>query len=476
MKKEPYLLIKDIFETENDSHLMSFKTKDGIPVWMIGKYYLMFNLLSSRVLQYKSPLRYRRVSFKMFSTLFKSFFHNLHNKKLKKNREIVLYSVNRKTLIDGKFFNRYVDFFAEAFKDQSYVIEQPILDWEWPFERKNENVYFDGIAKVNSELLGSVFKRKYYSVVSDMIDYYFKRVKNILGIEFTSKEVKNIKLYISKQVYIMRYMTKWIAKQLTNKTKIILMVGAAFPHSYPINVMLKKRGIISVELQHGYITSTNVMYNYANEVLKCDEIKAGMPDFMFTYGEWWNTQTNCPLKKIAIGNPYHDYCFKDLQSNENQKIITVLGCNQNTEQYVKLTQFLSKNIQNYKIVFRPHPGESDEAKRISENLEYEINFDSNLDIYATLKESYMVISEVTTVLFEAIGLVKRIIVWETNYTKAFMPEHPFEKFNYIEELVGLINKPEDKNYEYTDFWSRDCIDNYKMFVKNMLIGSVGGER
>lgn len=468
MEKEQF--IDKIFETENDAHLMSFKTSGGIPVWLMGKYFLMFNVLSSRVLHYKASIRHRKISIKTFKLLLKSVFYNFGKRKLKKNKEIILWSVNRKTLIDGKYFNRYVDLFAEMFPDNSYIIEEPLLDWEWPFKRFNNDVYFNVTAKIKSELFARFFAGKYYAVVSQMLEYYLVRVKNILGLEFTDREVISFKKYISRQIYAMKYMSKWLERRLTDKTKIVLMVGAAFPHNYPINVMLKKHGVKSVELQHGYITSTNVMYNYAKNILDCGELKNGMPDYMLTYGNWWNTQVNCPVEKIAVGNPYHDYCFDTLINSPKteKRVITILGCNQNTEHYVKLVDFLSKSIIDFVFKFRPHPGEQREAKSITESAGYNINFDTNLDIYDTLKESYAVIGEVTTVLFEAIGLVERIIVWETDYTKAFMPEHPFERFKNSDELINLFYKSDNRNYSNSDFWAQNWRDKYRQFINNIL--------
>lgn len=67
-----------------------------------------------------------------------------------------------------------------------------------------------------------------------------------------------------------------------------------------------------------------------------------------------------------------------------------------------------------------------------------INIDSNVEVYDTLKESEIIISEISTVLFEAVGIVKRILVWQTEYSKKYFPNPPFETFENDEELVELI--------------------------------------
>ena len=468
MKTDIDRLIFNIFETENDSHLIDFETQSGIPVWMIGRYYLMDYVITSKVFSSESPIRYRKVSLKAVSLLVGSLFKNIGNRRLKKHRQIILYTINRKTLIDGKFFNRYVDYFARTLNDDSYVIEQALLDWESPYPRKNNDVVFDVIARVKSEIYGKFHKRRYFGIVTDLIDYYLERVKRILGISFTGPEKANMVKYIAQQICVSEYMARWVEKQITAETKVFIMVGAGFPYNYPVNTVLKKHNVVSVELQHGYITKTSVMYNYAEKILERKETAAGLPDYILTYGEWWNTQMNCPIKKIAVGNPYHDYCFADCRAAaDDKKTITVLGAGHNTEKYIELTEYLTETFDDFNVVFRPHPGEIEMALPIVAEKGHKIRIDENNEIYDTLKRSFAVISEITTVLFEAIGIVEKIIVWNNDYAKALLPEHPFESFEQTEELSKIIYGKTTDNYKYSDFWRENWQQNYRDFIESV---------
>lgn len=471
MKIDADRQIADIFETENDSHLMDFKTKSGIPVWMIGRYYLMDYVLTSNVFSSETPIRHRKISLKTIIFLIKAFFKNIKNGKLKRHRQIVLYSTNRKTLIDDKFLNRYADYFAQELNGNSYVIEQALLDWEWPYPRMNNDVIFDTIARVNSELYGEFHKRRYYKVVTDLIEYYSERVKRILEIVFTEREKADMVKYISKLICISEYMARWVEKHLTCATKVFIMVGAGFPYNYPINIVLKKHNVVSVELQHGYITKTSVMYNYADEILNREETAAGLPNYILTYGEWWNGQMNCPIVKVAVGNPHHDHCLSKIKIKScNKKNIVVLGAGHNTEKYVELSEYAMSRFPEFNVVFRPHPGEEVEARAIAFKKNSQIRFDDNYEIYDTLNQAYAVISEITTVLFEAVGIVEKIIVWNNDYSKAFLPEHPFDSFEHIDELSNIIYGNRIKKYTNDDFWSVHCLQKYKVFINTVLNG------
>lgn len=458
-----------IFETENDSHLMDYKTESGIPVWMISRFYLMDYIVSSKLFSCNTSIRNRRISIKIIGFLIKAFFKNIKNRKLKKQREIVLYSTNRKTLLDNKFFNRYVDYFAKPFDENSYVIEQALLDWEWPFPRVNSNVVLDVSARIGSELYSKFHRRRYYKIVTSLVEYYLARVYDILQISFTELEKADMIRYISNQICVSENMARWVEKQITSKTKVFIMVGAGFPFNYPINTVLKKHNVVSVELQHGYITETSIMYNYAEAIRKRADVAAGLPDYILTYGEWWNEQMNCPIEKIAIGNPHHDYCVsKSGASSCEKRTIVVLGVDHNTEKYIELTEYLMAHFVDFNVVFRPHPGEVSTTSNIISTRNSKIQIDMNCEIYDTLNQAYAVISEISTVLFEAVGIVEKIIVIDTDYSRAFMPKHPFDRFERLEELDEIILNHQGLQYKGCDFWSDNCLHNYKNFVNKVL--------
>lgn len=85
-----------------------------------------------------------------------------------------MYSTNRKTIINDKFYNRYVDQLFEQFSSKSVVIEQALIDWEWPFPRKNEMIYFDTLGRITGELKGRLQYKKDYNTVRELLDYLKK--------------------------------------------------------------------------------------------------------------------------------------------------------------------------------------------------------------------------------------------------------------------------------------------------------------
>jgi hypothetical protein len=74
----------------------------------------------------------------------------------------------------------------------------------------------------------------------------------------------------------------------------------------------------------------------------------------------------------------------------------------------------------------PHPFEREKVKSLI--LPDGVRLDSHADIYSSLKESSVVISELSTGLFEAVGLVDKVLLWETDKSRFAFPEIPFKSF------------------------------------------------
>lgn len=462
-------LISKIFEIENDTKLLDYTTYDGIPIWMIGRYYLLYKTAGGKLLGYESSDRERKVSAKIVAHILKVVMHSLKNRNINKGKEILLYSTNRKTIIHGKYFNRYVDQLYSVYPDSSLVIEQSLLNWEWPFPRVNHTVYFDTIGRIAGEIESRLFYKKDYVEVYRMLEYFNSRLTAICRIKLKEDEIREAAVYISRLIVSMRFQSAWLKSKVTNQTRVVIMVGAGFPFYYFLNRMLKNKNIISVELQHGYITKNNFMYNYAPKIVNDERVKNGLPEYILTYGSWWNEQMNCPMKKISIGNPYREYCKKHITGvNEENNNITVIGTGENTGSYIQLVEYLSNHCTDFHVKYRPHPGELNKIKAMVRNGQNNIELDDGPEIYATLSNTSIIIGEVSTVLFEAIGIVNRIIVWNTTYASAYLPEHPFESFSTYEELKDLLQNDKGTKYADNEFWGKNWKESYQGFIKSIV--------
>ena len=457
-----------LLEIEDNPKLLNYLTYDNVPIWMIGRYYLLYNIAGAMLYEYSPQVRRRRMSFQMIKNINQTLFYNLKNRNILHKKKLILCAINRKTVVDGKYFNRYVDFFKEIYPNEAAVIEQPLMEWEWPFPRYMNDVYFETIGKINGEIVSHLFWKRDYKETEKLVRLFNLNLFQKSGLKLSEKEIVLCTKHICQLIVAMRFQSKWIEKHITKDVKMIITVGAGFPHSCFTNLMLKKYGIISVELQHGYITKNNIMYNYHQNIVNDQRVKNGLPEYALTYGNWWNNEMNCPVKKVAIGNPYRDMAVKTYQTKKLDNSIVILGIGENTEKYIDLTYFLSQSLDGYSIKYRPHPGESYLAKKIVKKKQIIIEIDMEPEIYKSLCTTSVIVGEVTTVLFEAIGICNRIIVWNMDYSKAYLPVHPFEKFEEEEELVRLLKKKSNVIRSTEDFWATDWQNNFKRFIEQTI--------
>lgn len=456
-----------IMELENDKGLLVFRTNDDIPVYMMAKEYLLFEIVMPHIMDIKITSNDRRLGVPAFLFMAKALVHNtIHRRKIRDSK-IVFYTVSRPTIIEGKYINRYTDFFATVYKGISGTIEQTAMDWTWPFPRHNGSVIFDGFGTALSRVKGNLNYKEDLEVVRSFVKYFSERVENVVGLKFDFEKCEEISVHIAKGIAEMRYKTKWLERNIPKSTKLVIMVGGCYPSYYPINRMLKSRGIITADIQHGFVTRTNHAYSYAESLRNEPDVKLGIADFFLTYGEWWNEQMLNPSQKIAIGNPYREYCISHLNLQPNRKRILIIGCEVSTNKYIEMTRTLSQSLPDYDVVFRPHPGEILEANRLLAEKNYKIKMDHEKEIYKSLEMTSVVISEISTVLYEAIGICDKIIVLDTDYSRTRMPDHPFAKCKTLEDIMDIVRNNSDLSNEYDqNVWAKNAKRNYKSFIEN----------
>lgn len=123
------------------------------------------------------------------------------------------------------------------------------------------------------------------------------------------------------------------------------------------------------------------------------------------------------------------------------------------------------------VVFRPHPFERDKVK--SSTLPAGVQLDLHSDIYPSLKESNVVISELSTGLFEAVGLVDKVLLWETDKSRFAFPEVPFRSFSSLGELEAILNGGDSDGKEFSTvsaeaLWMPNWKQNYLGFVEGVV--------
>jgi len=210
-------------------------------------------------------------------------------------------------------------------------------------------------------------------------------------------------------------------------------------------------------------------YNFSSLIRQNEEYKLFLPDDFLAYGREWSTSINGPFIKHNIGNPYQSQNFsKKIKKNDIKKILLVSdGININM--LANLSKKIFTLLKNYQVFIRPHPIERHSFKK-SLKLYKHIKIDNEENIYKSLLDKDVVISEMSTVLYDSINIVPKIFILRTEKSKFAIPTHPFNEVKNINELVKKINSNKKFNIKINinKYFSKDWEKNYNTYIKKFI--------
>lgn len=467
--------LQSILAVEDDSAFLDFKCPEtGFLLWPLIRQEFIQSIISDFV--YKNAplisLNQKTDYSKAASSLLKAQFHNILRRHAT-NDVLLMASGAGLILKDGRWFNRLSDYFALLCPNETLALED-FFNWNWPGNRVNKKVIYNAPFQVQTALQGKL-KLKPSDLVlgKEIVNHFRNRAKDILSWDlkpaycqlFENRMARKIaELPVRKRLY-----ENFLSK---NHIKLAIKEEGCYGHSSIFNATAKDMGIVVAEYQHGAINAGHDAYNVAARLLLNNEYQKTLPQFFLSYGEWWHQYLKLPTQKIAIGNPHRSTQISALQTQLNKSDILVLGDGVETEMYLDLAIFLSENLTQWKVVFRPHPLERKKLQSLlTTKSASKVVIDVNLDIYRAFCNAHVVVNEVSTGLFEAVGLADRVLIWDTPKSRFYYPNHPFATFTNAKDLLnkildgntGLITA-NDAQSVWNDGWE----NNYKNFISTTV--------
>lgn len=465
----------ELLQIENYSDILEFRCPNtNLLIWPLVRDNF-FRLLLSKIfyqewINYNLNKNYLHI---IINKLF--FFKNLyslinltlnHSFKLKKSK--ILFN---KSNYEEYKFHRIIDHFIKLNNKQHYTLSKSI---EKNFFQKtfDKNIYY---LKLKLKIINFFyfFKKKNLSTAKKLTVLISNRIESNLGIKLTNQELK--KLIKTNSVIIHQLNREYkLLNKLVKKIypKIAIIEEASYSHNAILNYVLHKHGIRVAEPQHGLISKGHLNYNYSKLIRDSKEYKLYLPDDFLGYGKYWTRQINLKINKYNIGNPN----YKFLKSEEFKKIkrrkkILLISDGLDTNIYINFANDLFFLLDSsYEIFIRPHPIEYNNFLiKYKKNLK-NINIDYEKNIYKSLSETRCVISEMSTVLYEAINIVPQIFLWKTPKSSFIINRHPFNSFRNLKELVNkIINNDRFNNkININNYWQQNWKKNYKNYLNRHI--------
>ncbi|OJH49578.1 hypothetical protein MPF_0366 [Methanohalophilus portucalensis FDF-1] len=213
--------------------------------------------------------------------------------------------------------------------------------------------------------------------------------------------------YLKIFLHFYGFYDRLIKKRGYKKVYVVVSYG---PVIVPLIAAAKNNNVQVIELQHGVIGPYHLGYNFPNYSGKLDYF----PDILYSFGDYWNETVNLPISKeniVTYGYPYMREMiekYKHLPKKTNQILFISQGAI--GLELSKFAYHLAEKLDNYKIIYKLHPGEYDRwkaeyAELVSasnlDNVEVIDNNDKNL--YEYLAESPLLVGVFSTAVYEGLS-------------------------------------------------------------------------
>lgn len=478
------LTLHELLVVEDDSAILDFLcSATGLPLWPQIRVAL-FRMMMSDLL-YGVRLTGTSSAAKSWTrsaaTMLRSLAHNARQLKGEGMQARICIASDgvADQWIDGKWFNRLSDHFVAARPEDSLVLADH-FEWRWPFPRHQNRLVLHAPWQAMNAVRGRIgvqptHRRQASALVQLVADRAHQHVGWIMDI----KRRALLTNMLARKTASM----PWQYDAYTNllgriRPELLMLGGGCYGPAASLIAAAKSLGIRTAEYQHGAISAGHDAYNFAPAIRNSIIYQRTLPEHFLGYGKWWNNQINAPIQKWAIGNPHRTARLSGIGVQETlQKDLLILSDGIEFNLYLDLARSLHSHAKTIglRILLRPHPLERTRALQMSTTETAGFQIDSNADLYQSLKTAHTVVSEVSTGLFEAVGIVKRILIWDTPKSRFGYPNHPFKTFESIDELLTLLTQQEagilEKPLNSDHIWSENWRLNFNNFLANQVISN-----
>ena len=440
--------ICEVFFTLEEKYDLNYQEIQGCYAWQLIRMYLYYDI-TRRTQTFGAPQQQSLSIFdkiKSFTPFFKnSLLSNPFSGKYTK--DILIFDHPRKVIHNGEYRDIYSDFLVD-YLDGNYsfeVLEAPYLNEH--FTNKKSYIKYTDRIQLGSYIYKKFNKIEFSQNESDLISKLESELKKEFDLEI------NLSWILSIHILNFKYDYKKYVELFTKRKPKMIFVVVAYENQAIVKAA-KDLGITVVELQHGTITDYHLGYSYPKKTRLNGKI-AYFPDKILTFGDYWINGKTCPIADddiIPIGFPYFEEQSKDFTNIEvidNQILFISQGV---IGKYLsKLAYELANNCNDFKLIYKLHPGEYATWKQNYPDLveasrldNFEVIDNSETPLYRLFAESNYQVGAFSTAIYE--GLMFNC--------KTFILDVP--GVEYLNELI-------DNNYVYKITDSDDLINNLKDF-------------
>lgn len=474
-------LTQDFLQFEKEKNLFGRKYC-GVYYWQIIRLEVRDTIIGSRNMN--DAVQRKKKKIRRYIVLCKDFLNDVINYYHLKKCDILYFDQGIPGAyrnVDGKMKDVYLGYFGYEDKyrfERCYYIKSSKKNPEKP--GIGTDLIMPGVLifKIQSLMNPQKFtdQREEFFIHNLCNEINEKYKKNISA----DRMIQNVRWLCA----IRRIYEKFYRKLLSKTTPKTIIIQCHYDAVlYPLYKIAKEFSIPVIELQHGTVCD-HMAYNYFDTSEKGKEL----PDYLFTYGPFWEKYMQLPagIKMISIGNPFLEAMkekYKEAVLNEKAIVFYSSSFFFDGEELEKLAMDFCKKYSDkgYIIYFKFHPGEMTIWKqryRLLCNCKEIQIVDPAMNVYQLLAYAKHHVFVASTVMYEAMNydICRYVYMFESDL-KDWMLEKQMPliekgggtEFHNAEELKDLIDKGIKSNVTLTDdVWKPNAKKNGQKALKKIL--------
>lgn len=373
----------------------------------------------------------------------------------------------------GNYFNWITDYCADALDARSQVIELS-SGWRYARPRAHPDVstYHDWLG-LRAQFAARA--RRPSAVQARDIERYLQLLRGAFGDTLGASHFLHMRRTL--EVCAATAATWHAGYQRffhTRRPKLLQIDGASYGGMWSYIVRwARAAGIPVAEFQHGYIGHDHYAYNYA-EAVADSAYREGLPDYLLTFGQYWADSVQTPSEKVVIGGPRMNEHLRAATPPAGAPYVLLASTGVGADFYLSVVQGLLHGLpQGCTVRFRPHPGEREVAAANYAALlaDTRVCLDPEPDVYRSMEGAALVVGDITTLMFEAIGLGVPTRVIDCGIARKRMPASIFRflDYNEVPRLLQdrtIATRPDKRVREQV--WAPHWKVRYQAFIAQFL--------
>lgn len=369
---------------------------------------------------------------------------------------------------NGVYYNRIYDEFAALYDSTAIIESAPLFRHFYPKKYKTYEADAIEIICAFHEKLAPLGGQD-----RDMIERFLDYVKRDFPFRLEESHLRMIRIELERYAKNMKLIYEYYRKVFTRISPKLVFVAQACDGSHmacKIKV-LRDMGIPSAEIQHGLISSEHFAYNYSQTVYDNEEYRGYLPDHFLTFGHFWERVMKLPVHKVVLGSANFNRNFntatqQDTDVNHKSEDGSILILPSILETYTELIRYLYDKLPDKKLFVKVHPTKIKQYEAFKELENDRIGVYINENINYFFDRVAIVIGDDSTALYEAAALGKRVMIWDTDYSRV-IDRAVGRRFADKEELMELLQADHADAAEEIkpeDIFARDSDKRYRAFI------------